>query len=531
MLVRGITLAAVLLVGCPPSNLGPPPTQCGALNGACCAGENCLMGTCDSIMNRCVESPRCTRPGVPCCEGRVCRNQALSCQNGLCMPASPDCGGSGQPCCTGPGQVPCRSTQETCTPEDGRCREATMAGCGGAGAPCCPDPPSGDGCAVPGICMSGTCVIPSTPDCGGAGEECCSGDRDPCRLSSLTCTEGRCVPMTSTECGEDGGSCCTPPETPCQSSNFMCEEGRCVPMTTAMCKGPQTACASVSECCSGLSCRTIIGTETKCCKEAGRLADTAIDCCGLLTRNASGACAQRGNGEGCADDRDCIMANCVIAAGQTTGLCGGSAPTCDPLGGVCNSSGTDNCCDSSVCVNRGPGAGSTCCNRDGGTCRGTPDCCPGLSCEGSTCRPDAPSCISAGQSCGPTDTCCSPTTCQSGTCSTPTACTASGLACRPGDTCCGNNSCDGTTCCVAIGTSCDSDEDECCGSSICGTGDRCCGLNGTPCSNAFDCCGARLCDGTRSVCCMPEGQFCTEHLDCCGALLCDNNECSPTIGT
>jgi hypothetical protein len=94
--------------------------SCGALNGACCAGEVC-------------------QPGGACVAGA---DAGMSCTA---------CGGSGQPCCppaSGTGDDTC-NTGFACINPAGAAPAACQP-CGARGQPCC-----GSGTVATGTCSSG----------------------------------------------------------------------------------------------------------------------------------------------------------------------------------------------------------------------------------------------------------------------------------------------------------------------------------------------------------------------------------------
>jgi len=76
-----------------------------------------------------------------------------------------------------------------------------------------------------------------------------------------------------------------------------------------------TTCTQAMDCCSGLSCATVLESGMKCCTASGGACSTRADCCGGLACSG-GHCACANDGQACLADGDCCGGHC------TAGMCG-----------------------------------------------------------------------------------------------------------------------------------------------------------------------------------------------------------------
>src|SRR5688572_24250911 len=202
---------------------------CGGAGADCCAGRICELGlrcgrgdtccvqpgssaACDSASDCCqglaCQGSRCCTPRAAacsassdCCMGLVCSREGTCEAPGDVDPTMPSCGTPGMVCCAG---FSCRD-EAVCNTESGTCEL-----CGQEGQPCCdgasPCTSTSLSCEVArgaGGEVVATCVDPMDPSrlCGGIDEPCCMGTTGMATDCSggLTCSpSGTCLNPTDT---------------------------------------------------------------------------------------------------------------------------------------------------------------------------------------------------------------------------------------------------------------------------------------------------------------------------------------------
>ncbi|MCK6547336.1 hypothetical protein L6R52_15905 [Myxococcota bacterium] len=473
------------------------------LGAAACSDPGTVSG------GACVTNQNCPT-GEQCIGGRCVASNSGGCKNDDACPLGEYCNLETKACEAI--QVTGCSTDDACPP-DQRCNTLTGvcingrrsctgdAQCTPIGKHCdltlqqCVDCVLTADCQSPEICMSGSCVDPSTTQC---------TDDSGCNAPASVCVGGQCV---------DG---CQRPGSPvtcglgelCDSSTGRCRAGQVTCSTDQSCNPPSTICES-GQCIPG-------------CTQLGGLQCTGGNVCDAQ----SGRCeAPSGS---CATDAQCGAPAGVCEGGQCIGGCG-------QIGGLTCGGGT--VCDSSSgrCVNvQGPCSTDAQCGPPTGVCEGG-QCIPGctqlggLQCVGNTvcnggtgrCDPGGAVCTSDAQ-CTPPSTICNTTT---GACVA--GCSVTG--CPSGQTCGTNGRCTGNPnpgTGAALNATCAANAD--CASSTCfdfggGLGARCvssCGNSGD-CPSGFTCYdynGAKMCISSQlfsgATFSTPVGGACSVGGDC-----------------
>ncbi|MGC4123032.1 MAG: hypothetical protein QM765_52365 [Myxococcales bacterium] len=329
--MRPLSLLAVLLLAACPA--APPPVEC-VRDSECLPGERCLLERC--LPSACGDRP--CRKGEACIE-RTCRAAdcaavqcplGQSCAKGKCYPV--DCGDEscslGDVCvqqgCSEPScvGVTC-GTNEACAADE--CRPTVCAGVTCAKGDVCED----------GRCVSTRCV----------GVVCSSG---------TVCADGRCVPNAC-----DGVSC---------EAAQACVEGACI---DAACVN--RVCPAGKRCQQG-ACLACPAFETSC-------GDAKDDDCDGKTDCADGDCEELS----CGEERVCLGASCVAAAGADAGRPGRDAGRADAgcsgrdCGGKCVAA--SGCCAVSDCALSGDDCAANECR-----CGGGDRCSAAEVCQLGTCR-------------------------------------------------------------------------------------------------------------------------------------------------
>jgi hypothetical protein len=615
----------------PPDSLPCSPYVCNgnACFNACATDQNCVTpnvcndNSCGKKMRgaSCSDSTECQSTfcaqGVCCdtaCAG-ACTSCALGTTRGTCTNApagSPDqstkcadaggasCGQNGK--CDGSGACQKYPLGTAC--KDSKCpAQTTMftpgSTCDGAGS--CVTPPASScfpfqcgaavckaactadaDCALPAVCIGGSCGLKGLGKTCGDGMECLSG----------FCAQGVCC---NTACSGICASCALP------NTLGMCRDvpdggkdpqSRCVDQglascgTDGVCDGQGacrlyaagTACMAAS-CGAGSSTLTLVRT----CDGQGTCKPATTQPCAPYLCNGVSACKAA-----CTVDADCLLPN--ICDPQTN-LCGNKrrlgqtcAATADCLTGnfcvdgvCCGSSSCGLCetCATGTCANVGAGkveahggcAASPLCGNTG-NCNGAGACeqagvgvsCGMDSCAGSTYTPVS-HCTGVGGCAAPTTSSCSPYVCGTNTCrtvcATDTDCVApftcqgsgstrscalkaNGLVCVSGgqcisgncvDTvCCGSASCPACQACnvtgagacapVAAGTPAPGTFCADQGATSCGTNAKCDGMGGCQ----------KYADGTAcAVATCPAGTATLMLAGSCGAAACSvpTQTCAP----
>ena len=342
----------------------------------------------------------------------------------------------------------------------------------------------------------------------------------------------------------------------------------------ATCTIAGLACASDIDCCTGLQCADVGGTNVctgTACGNDGDPCTIGADCCSLGcsggTCSAGTACAPIG--ESCAGNGDCCSFTC------TGGTCADNpASSCEPVGEAC-AARTECCSDRCAAPDGEPcAAGTDCrcagaaaCRSAGDLCTNDAQCCIGMcdrpgGAEVGVCAASG-SCGVAGQPCGTegfSGSCCS-TACLdvlgtgTATCQPLGGCRVQDEPCRgDGDCCSGVCEAAGTTAdgrpilrcanadsCIPAGEVCGGAgaTSNCCpngggdtgcepattGVSRCLGGDGTCTLPGRECTMTSDCCTDAypeiMCAPGRTganVCCLADGAECDFGDTCCGGI-------------
>jgi hypothetical protein len=409
-----------------------PLTQCKAPGVACTSGTecctfSCIGGTCSN--KQCVADNLACGTNADCCGG-TCAPDGKG--GGLCKPLSTTCRTSGNPCTTGDqccsklcnagvcsdGVSFCTQTGDVCA-ENGDCCGGNCTKAAGAALGTC-----GETAGAPGAteCLSkgsicGT-VASGAPDCGGT---CCSRICAPSGSAGgfMICQPPSGCSPTGELCKTDG-DCCgangSPPpvEGPvtCSKADPKQEYGRCDNGMScrepgSICKPSNESCSAENNCCepNGAPNSSYCNSNPdNCCRRdalgiprgllnandcaapvaPGTSCATSADCCGkpCVGDKCLGACVNQ-DGK-CTTHADCCSGlPCVIATGETEGICGGSFLPDGGVGTGGNDAGTPPA-DGGTSGDAGTVPPS--CALYGQTCTSNGDCCDGVPCSSGVCR-------------------------------------------------------------------------------------------------------------------------------------------------
>jgi len=282
-----------------------PGTGCNN-DSMCCAGHNCMNGTCVCVQvgDICSTQYGDERGDRDCCSGNCVAGTCL-CTNisGRCARNSDCCNGAcANNICVGTAGGGCIATGSSCSASSDCCSGYCDGGtckqvCQDIGSSCS----QGWECCS-GNCQSGTCTCKFTSAVCSSGSECCSG----------ACTNGFCACL-------DAGASCSYNSDCCTGS---CSDGACA------CVQLGSSCSSDSACCEG-DC--VSGKCTIPCAPVGDACIAGSDCCSgrCLNRACAPECAAEGGP--CTSDSGCCAGNCVSGActsatgetGNDTGETGG----------------------------------------------------------------------------------------------------------------------------------------------------------------------------------------------------------------
>lgn len=498
---------------------GGPGSECVDVGAACSrdTGAACCTGICSADGTCPAPSEQCTPAGSACTSGIQCCTQ--SCLGGTC---------STQQCLDVGGT--CANAEECCTKI-----------CGGDGK-CAPLPAGTTSCKVPGQacgangdccstnCQGGICKpaysCQANDDICLKNEDCCGGV---CSQNS-TGTPGRCVAV-----GGSGGGNCVQDGNPCTGGSTCCSRvcvdlgyGATVCQPVNGCRPTGDYCAADGVCCGGekvsnaVDCRENRCDKPNGCNPVGNICGSGmlpdggiIDvnareaCCdgqkavckvdsagvprcfgGCPSGQCPASCPSGYTGEaGCCIPQDstcqfsdqCCNGNRCLPGANGAFTCQ-PAPTCDPVGTVCDPAASG-CCAGTACraideltyvcrpTGTSPGGGTDggtggvdagtggadagpICRPNGQTCSSGAGCCSGI-CTGGTCQapqacqPQASACTSASDCCTGLG-CRIPGGASVGTCEPGSTCSAGGQACSPNSPCCFGLSCE-----TSMGAACD----------------------------------------------------------------------------
>jgi hypothetical protein len=359
-------------------------------NDQCCSGECGTNGKCTALNTKCLTAGNvCTSTGAGCCS-TLCSGGVCQLSASFCIQAGDVCAKSTN-CCTGSCSIASGASLGTCStlPNLGRnnCSggvDGTVCGGGtndgGAGClDCCsrlcaPYAPTGvficqpaNGCHVEGDlcqhdtdCCGGESVYPD------GGEPLPGAQRVQCLLAAGA-TVGYCASPTS---GGPGLPSCNPEGNIChfKDNGYVCGNS-----------------AEENNCCDHL------GSKTDC-----ELDSIGVPRCHVVGGDAGILPCVPTSGE-CAFDGDCCGGKCLP---NSSGVLVCNAVTCSPSAGTCTT--TADCCDG---LNCNIAAGST-----SGTCGGS---------TGSPKDGGSGSCAAYGQSCSVASDCCNSVPCYNGICLSP----------------------------------------------------------------------------------------------------------------
>jgi hypothetical protein len=461
-------------------------------------------GTCELPGDVDPTNPTCGMPGMTCCAGFSCRDEAVcDTTTGTCNL----CGQEGQDCCDG--ATPCTSASLSCEimrdaggAVTSQCVDPMDPArlCGGIDEPCCIPPTGGapSDCSGGLTCSpSGRCIMPG--DTGMMGEPC--GPRGTCN-AGLVCDRrmepgGVCAP-TPDDCGMDGMMCCDlgGSERTC-GGGLNCQFGEC-----SMCRGPSLTCLldgilPGQECCAGSACRPA-PLIPRCCMGDGGSCENSLDCCGLMACR-SGMCSCSNEGSFCLDSSEC---------------CEGMV------------------CDTFQCTMDTGGM----CKEGREACMNTAECCDGLACSETRTEPTAAPvrqcCAGAGTSCEEHEDCCGQMNCEMGECE----CQGRGSLCDRDIECCDDDpmgtlscitgSCEYSDGCQRETETCDvATSGSCCARLRCDTSrregtSRCCADLTERCRNSMECCGGMQCVNEQCACIAAGGTCDSFATTCCEGLSC-----------
>jgi hypothetical protein len=378
---------------------------CGGSCGSCNAGETCnAAGTC--------ETSTCT----PSCTGKVCGDDgcggscgscntdqycsdAGACVTGTCTPscAGKVCGtdGCGGSCGTCNANETCNAAgtceTNTCTPN---CTGKVCGndGCGGSCGSCnanetcnaagtC-DAAATDG-ALGGSCSQTIACVDTDAQClsadGGVTNTCfqtCNGTGDTCRQNGFECVDAGTVGWICLEGSTGPGT--TPIGGDCSTENCVAGATCLGDGTTSNC---YEDCDTANDSCStnGYTCQAISTGDLFCFQSTTGDAQPGEACSNEVACVATAMCLTTDNGvtnfcyEKCTGTTDtCSQANyaCVDTGNASIGwVCmEGAGPGTTPIGGDCS---TENCVDTAMCLNTGPGTPQICYEN----CTGATDTC------------------------------------------------------------------------------------------------------------------------------------------------------------
>ncbi|MGH2533584.1 MAG: hypothetical protein ACRDJW_14895 [Thermomicrobiales bacterium] len=549
-----------------------------------CPGTGPCKGSCDGVKrSACAAFPGAeTSCGASTCSGGWQTTYACA-GNGACAPRTTSCGlyfcnASGTACLT------------TCS-GNGDCVGAAHC----AGGICQGDKPLGQGCVGADQCQSGVCVdgVCCNTACSGVCQACnvpgnlgfCTEEANGTTCQGGTCCDGKCVNIQTSlqHCGGCNRACRLSPTAESCEMSPICVAGSCsfTPQPQGTVCRPSAGDCDVAEVCNGESltcppnafrpntfeCRVAVGpcdvaefcTGSSAACPADAFHPNTVECraasctAGVATPRAT--CP--GNGAACPAEQtqNCAPYVCGPTACRTT--CTDdthciASHHCDNgqclpdvgLGEACDED--SNCqngvCAQGVCCNRACAAPCNVCSAaTGGVCTSVSCAMPG-ECEigPGACNPLTAACeypaAAGGSACGGEiggRICCDRTCCDSGeTCVGNTcqaACVALGATCQGEEECCqdGLTFCEGT-CCHDLDETCVSDA-QCC-SGRCGDDGQCCSPPGSSCGDDGQCCRRELgvCDFSPSgrICrCSLVGEPCRTSGECCGLESCVNGAC------
>ena len=290
-----------------------------------------------------------------------------ACPDGVCSAGGECVGCNDNDDCTAP--LECNPTTHVC--ESATCSDGSENGsetdvdCGGSCAPGrrCDD---GEGCAIPGDCVSGVCTaqVCRAPACGDGvrqGNEACD---DGNQTNGDGCDDGTGGTCRPTGCGNGTRS----GTEECDDGNAANNDGCDNNCTTTRCGNGIIA---GSETCDDLDTMGGDGCSATCQREPGytctMVPSVCVATCGdgvVVTGEACDDPAPAESGDGCS-------ATCTIEPGFT---CGGSPSTCTTMCGDGIRAGAEGC-DDPPPVENGDGCNASCFVEPGWVCTGTPSLC------------------------------------------------------------------------------------------------------------------------------------------------------------
>lgn len=297
-------------IGCP-----PPPPDC-TTNANCDDDDGCTSDVCNTTTGDCTNTPlcpddRCVDDACVECVGDDDCDAGETCDDtNFCVGAGGECDGdedcdAGEVCDNGS----CVEETPECT-GDGDCDNSDDCD----GVETCVDGNCTDGtpvdCADGETCVDGVCVAEcdSDDDCA-AGDEC---------VGPETCVDGACEPGAETDC--DDGDPCTDDscdgDTGCSSTPVDCPDGQTCNATTGDCEVPtDVPCTTDADCvdaedgfCNGTqTCVIAVGETEGVCQNGDRPCDDATDA-GVV-----GDCDAEGVTETCAEgDTAAVCTACAV---------------------------------------------------------------------------------------------------------------------------------------------------------------------------------------------------------------------------
>jgi hypothetical protein len=498
---------------CGPKGLAQTCTLDAQCSSGHCVDGVCCDQACQGACRSCVAGPqpgRCSPivAGGVDPRGKCAANPASSCGS------DGTCDGAGN-CSRHPAGTICaagscnrtsntRSLPSTCD-QAGQCVRGVDAPCGAYacnGSTCFLACGTDADCAMPNVCISGSCGLRAAGNACKVGSECATGNCvdgvccaasacSACQACNVDGTAGTCAPLPA-GVADMHGRCAAEPAVPCgndgmcdgaggcrkQAVGTKCGSSRCATdgITVALaptCDGNGTCAAPVQQSCSPYLCDAGTGACRSSCSPTVACAPPHL--CSALT-NACGNV--KALGVACGKDLDCASGHCTDGVCCTTGPCsscrkcnvGSRAGTCSPVPAgaddptrSCTVDGAASCDHNGKCDGNGG-----CQNYPSGTV------CQAGSCSGATANPV--------RTCNGNGTCqstsavnCGAYACNAGTCRTscssdsnctaPNTCITSTCRLKPqGASCSQSNQC-------ATGLSCTNGV--CCNSATCGTCKAC----------------------------------------------------------